>query len=543
MKINKERYGNYKGLFLTILKYVFSVLITVFTIRTTHNAKYILICLLELIIIIILSNLLLKKKRILGIIFNDILILIYNIQMVVLFFGNNYILLVMLTNIDSLKALSGKTFSYGIGIILVLFFSLIPIQSIKYNEDKWSLKLLSCVLAVELFATFFYGNVFSPFYASYDLGVQKYAQIKLQHSLTSKEDLTKEFLKGGISDYRTKSQDIIERPNVIMIFTEGLSQNIISDKRNIMPNISDLQSKCLNFIGYYNHTFATYRGLIGQLYSGYQLNNLDTNTLISISDIFNKLQYNTAFINTEPINTQYTDYLNELGFKEIIGNADTPHSGNVDSLSDKEAYELLFDTIGQKADTDNPFLVAMYTFGTHASFDSRDMIYGDGANRLLNKFYDLDYQFGEFIKKFNTSTLSDNTIIVFTTDHATYADNDFTNSFPEYTRSHTMLDQIPFLIYYKGMVPETIDADGRNSLDFAPTVLDYLDISEPNYFLGESLFVQKQNNNTYDTVFEVEGNYWDTDGKSISELSDAKRDIIEKQIRKYYIAKTQNTGN
>lgn len=104
-----------------------------------------------------------------------------------------------------------------------------------------------------------------------------------------------------------------------------------------------------------------------------------------------------------------------------------------------------------------------------------------------------------------------------------------------------MLDQIPFLIYYKGITPETIDADGRNSLDFAPTVLDYLDISAPNYFLGESLFVQKQNNNTYDTVFEVEGKFLDTDGKNISELSDIKRDIIEKQVKKYFIAKTQST--
>ncbi|RGD66415.1 MULTISPECIES: sulfatase-like hydrolase/transferase [Hungatella] len=218
-----------------------------------------------------------------------------------------------------------------------------------------------------------------------------------------------------------------------------------------------------------------------------------------------------------------------------------PHSGIADSLSDKEAYELLFDTIAQKADSENPFLVAIYTLGTHASFDSKDQIYGNGSDRLLNKFYDLDYQFGEFINKFNASSLSNDTIIIFTTDHATYADNDYVNSFPENIRYNTMLDQIPFLIYYKGITPETIDADGRNSLDFAPTVLDYLDISAPNYFLGESLFVQKQNNNTYDTVFEVEGKYLDTDGKNISELSDVKRDIIEKQVKKYFIAKTQST--
>lgn len=543
MKKSKEYYSNLKKIFLTIIKYAFSVLITMITIRTTHDVKYALISLTELIIIASLSDLLLEKKQMVGIVLNNILILIYNIQIVVLFFGNSYILLVMLTNIDSFKDLSGKVLSYGIGIILVLIFSFIPIQSIKYSGKQWVLKTLSCGLALELLVTLHYGNIYSPLYATYDLGIQKYAQIKLKNSLISKENMTLEFLKGGISDSRTKCQDLVEQPNVILIFTEGLSQDIISDKRNIMPNISDLQSKSLNFTGYYNHTFATYRGLIGQLYSGYQLNNLDTNTLSSIQGIFNKFQYNTAFINTEPVNTQFTDYLYGLDFNEIIGNPDTPHSGNVNSLSDKEAYELLFDTMVQKADSDNPFMVAIYTFGTHASFDSRDKIYGDGSDRLLNKFYDLDYQFGEFIKKFNASNLSDNTIIVFTADHATYADNDYTNSFPENIRYNTMLDQIPFFIYYKGITPETIDADGRNSLDFAPTVLDYLDMSVPNYFLGDSLFVQKQNNNTYDTVFEVEGNYLDTDGKNISELSDAKRGIIEKQIRKYYIAKTQNIGN
>lgn len=313
---DKKHYGNLMKIYRTILKYTFSVFITIITIRTTNNIKYALISLMELMIIVSLSDLLLKKKRILGIVLNDILVLIYNMQMAVLFFGNNYILLVMLTNIASLKDLSGKAWSYGIGIILVLFFSFIPIQRIKYHDNEWALKTLSCGLAVELFATLLYGNMFSPLFATYDLGIQKYTQTKLQNSLISEENLTTEFLKGGINDYRKKCSGIAERPNLILIFTEGLSQNIIDDKRNIMPNISDLQSKSLNFIGYYNHTFATYRGLSGQLYSGYQFNNLDTNTLISIPDIFNGLQYSTAFINTEPINTQFTEYLNSFGFSE-----------------------------------------------------------------------------------------------------------------------------------------------------------------------------------------------------------------------------------
>ena len=56
-----------------------------------------------------------------------------------------------------------------------------------------------------------------------------------------------------------------------------MSQHIIDDERNITPNIKELQSKSLSFSNYYNHTFATYRGIIGQLYSGYQLDNSDQN--------------------------------------------------------------------------------------------------------------------------------------------------------------------------------------------------------------------------------------------------------------------------
>ena len=119
---DKKHYGDLMKIYRTILKYTFSIFITIITIRTTNNIKYALISLIELMIIASLSDLLLKKKRILGIVLNDILVLIYNIQMAVLFFGNNYILLVMLTNIASLKDLSGKALSYGIGIILVLFF-------------------------------------------------------------------------------------------------------------------------------------------------------------------------------------------------------------------------------------------------------------------------------------------------------------------------------------------------------------------------------------------------------------------------------------
>ena len=43
-----------------------------------------------------------------------------------------------------------------------------------------------------------------------------------------------------------------QRPNVILIFTEGLSKNIIEDERNIMPNVKALQEESISFENYFN---------------------------------------------------------------------------------------------------------------------------------------------------------------------------------------------------------------------------------------------------------------------------------------------------
>lgn len=528
-----------KRLNFRFIKYTFSALITILSFFTTHSKRFLIICLIELLIIAITSEIVQNRSRKIGAIFNSIFMLLYNIQVMVLYFGNSYVLLVMLTNLSSIRGLSGKGIEYICSAILVIVFSLLPISRRTENKISITTKELSIILAMELVLTLLWGNNYSPLYGTYNLAMDGYKWIKQQNSIGSEENITGEFYKQGVDNYRNKDDNIVERPNVVLILSEGLSQNIVLDPRNVMPNLKKFQENSLNFTGYYNHTFATYRGIIGQLYSGYQGNNLDSNTLVSLQDIFKGYGYETIYINTEPLNTQFTEYIDQLKFDKILGNANSKLSGTSNTMSDKEAYEFLFDVLSNK-DTDKPLFVTIYTFGTHTSFDSPDQKFEDGSNRTLNRFYNLDFYFGEFLNKFNNSDMSKNTILVFTADHATFADSDYMGAFPDTYRPNNMLDEIPLSIYYKGIVPEAIEADGRNSLDLAPTILDYLDMSGPNYFLGMSLFAPKQNNNTYDTIFAVENTYLDTDGKNITELSPVKMDIIETQMKKYLTAKTQN---
>src|SRR3546814_4439619 len=46
--------------------------------------------------------------------------------------------------------------------------------------------------------------------------------------------------------------------------------------------------------------------------------------------------------------------------------------------------------------------------------------YGDGSNHSLNTIHNLDAQFGRFYRWFARSRYADNTLLIFTSDHAHY---------------------------------------------------------------------------------------------------------------------------
>lgn len=474
----------YRKLF-TLSKYLFSFLLIIFAYRTDRSILYFLGSIFELAVIFLVSETLMPNHPRAGCIVNDILCFLFNVQQAVMHFGLSYLTYIMLTNLSSAEDLGGRAFEYLMACVLVLLFSFLPIRRILKKNINVS-SLLSISLAAELVFVMIFGSGYSPLFAYATLGMQVKENAEKTAYIRSQPNKTKEFYQDSVMD-GTAGQKLstlsTDQPNVILIFTEGLSQSVIEDERNIMPNVRNYEQNSLHFVNYYNHTAATYRGLIGQLYSGYQNNNTDTNSLISLQEIMQNEGYYTSFINTEPNNVEFTKYLNSFGFDDVISEDKDTY------LTDKEAYSLLIETCEEQAESDTPFFTAIYTFNTHVSLDSDDAKFGDGENAELNKFYNCDTQFGTFMEVFNASAMADNTIVVFTADHCTYEDDAFHIAFPDQTRYDNFLDQIPFFIYEKTGTGKEINATGRNSLSLAPTILDYLNISEPNYFLGNSLFV------------------------------------------------------
>lgn len=527
---------------LTMLKYLFAVGITFVAGLQVDQRDYILAGILEIICIFAVSNIVLSKK-IVGQIINDLLLFLYNAQMAVLLFANSYITMVMLTNIASIKALSGKAMIYISGVLLVLLFSFIPSKKIKLEKKE---NMILAVFGIVLWLVFqiVFGQTFSPMYGYIDLVLQHKQSVQLEKTIkeavsgeVNKQSLTdSEFYNEEIEDYKQKDTNLVEQPNVILIFTEGLSQSVIDDKRGIMPNVAEWQDKSFSFTNYYNHTFATYRSLISQLYSGYQLEDFDSNPLISIQSILSDEGYATYFINSEPNNADFTVYLNNLGFDKVLGDTESVCNGMADTISDKDVYEMLFQVAEEKNKAGTPFFLSTYTFGTHASLDSMDQKYGDGKDAELNKFYDVDYQFGQFMEKFTNSTLMENTIVIFTTDHATYQDDSFSVAFPEYKRVTTSMDEIPLFIYYDGIEPGTLDVGGRNTICLAPTILDFLDITAPNCFVGTSLYSGEVASICETSYSDSHVIYTSKNGE-IGQLDTVPKEEFQLIIQNYYILK------
>ena len=518
------------------LKYIFFLVLFLQVTYMYKKPILILVGLVELTLILLASGYLVSINKILGYLINCILLLIIGIEIIVYRFAGNYVSLIMVTNLESIQGISGKTILYLLYIIPFILALCIPTPKIEGRFYKSFSKCgLVCVLLLTEFIIWNSGENASPIENSILLFRNIYARQARYNKIAQSgnsdfEMLDSMFYKDTIGNYISFPLQK-KNPDVVLIFTEGLSQNIIDDERNIMPNVRMYEDKSLNFTNYYNHTAATYRGLIGQLYSGHQYNNNDENTLISLQKIMRDNGYQTTLINTEPNNQDFTNYLKTFDFDRIVT------SNNTNTwLRDDEAYELLENEVKECYENSKPDFIVIYTFGTHATFDESNVKYGDGKNGLLNRFANADYYFGEFMRNFENNEKYNDLVVVFTTDHCTYEDEDFIRTFePSYTREDYFCDQIPLLIWNNKIEAQEINAEGRNSLCFAPTLLDFLDIDGDNYFLGDSLFTDNDVNNLIDKVYAIpdEERYRITSEDGISELDEDKFNIVNPIIKSY----------
>lgn len=313
------------------------------------------------------------------------------------------------------------------------------------------------------------------------------------------------FKKSSINtDFKNKiSGKNFDKYNVVVIFLEGTSSGVLSEA--LTPNIVNLQKKSINIQNYFNHTAATFRGLRGQLISGFclkgggyygrrDLQGVDElarqakniSRIESLPYILEKRGYTTVFISPHDKDEGLAALMKEVGFRNVL-TAENFGAQFSDALTDKQSYEFLWKELMALKTSRNPFFLCLYQLGTHHGMDSPDKKYGEGKNPYLNKFHNADFWLGHFIEKFLADSISDNTFLILTADHATYPTPEYRKTFN--SNAQYFIDKIPFLIFAKGISGKTIDAHYANSLSFAPTILDILGIDKvATHFLGDSVF-------------------------------------------------------
>lgn len=312
-------------------------------------------------------------------------------------------------------------------------------------------------------------------------------------------------------------------PNVIVIFSEGISARVIGSYGctypDLTPNIDDFANSSMIVRRYYNHTAATYRGLHGQLCSlfpvmggmgGWHSGGAETigSRYLSLADLFNRQGYESIFLDSHHQDhpSRVDDMMTRLGFDSVI-------SGDV--LADKYLHKAL--PLGEKAYSDRqyfdsivgylkervvigkmnePFFMSLYNFGTHAFLkNSKDGIrYGAGQNSALNNIHNFDHAFGRFWNYVKSSPYSKNTIIIFTSDHSHYHDKSFVAAFDEPDYQKFFIDKIPLIIHDPSRIlPEEYDAEISSSIDLTPTLAHYFGLENTrNPFMGTSIFERQQ---------------------------------------------------
>lgn len=550
---------------LTIIKYTYSLVLMLVAYYMLPSEKLILVQLFELVALFFLFNSLVKRHKRLARILNAIVMLMFNIQLLLMIFSRSYLSLIMLSNLTLINDVSGMSYVYIPNILILVLISILPINHISEPGDIVD-RLLSLVrkrysalvVILSILVSIGLGAERSPYISYVKLGIdginnykksliiknneEKYAK-QLEEMGVDPSDsgmgIGAEFYKNGIES-GFDEEVFKDKPNVIYIITEGLSQSVIDDGRGIMPNIRYYQSRSLNFTNYFDHTAATYRALVGQLFSGHQYNNHDVNKLISLMDVLRDNGYKSVMINSEPNLPEFTDYLGKLGFDELIS---TPgeYEGDVNQMSDKEVYELLKDEVIKCNEEKEPYMLTVYTFGTHFNLSSPHLQYGDGSSIVLNRFYNADYWFGEFMEWFdNAGEITDNTLLVFTSDHAAYALKEWYDAFPSSQRMDVWVDRIPCFFYHKGISPSVVDVEGRNCINIAPTILDYINVGEDhyNFFLGNSLFLHEPQSDLESLFYCAEHTYaFDTKGGEIKVIDGRKLENILERINLYFALK------
>ncbi len=334
-----------------------------------------------------------------------------------------------------------------------------------------------------------------------------------------------------------------KRRSIIAIQVESLDKNVIHytvDGKPVMPFLSRLTRETI----YFSNVYAQHTSVGGTsdaefcvLTSQYPLGHKGTffavglEQLPSIPAILNRNEYTTlAFHGNNGSLFNRKQGLIRLGFQRTFFKDDFTISDpdKWHALKDKDFLHQVQQIL---SDTESPYFAFILTLTSHTPFDLinerdyvSDFVVEDPLlKNYLNSMAYVDSALEEFITAMQR--LDPNSLIILFGDHSANIHE------PEYN-SYTLkgLEPIPlFIIDQMNQANDEMLVVG-STIDFGPTLFDYLGVEIPTFWQGKSLLNQKDRSNTfiYNSPY-----YFDANGTR-QKISDRPVDIEELyRIQKY----------
>lgn len=299
----------------------------------------------------------------------------------------------------------------------------------------------------------------------------------------TEEEFEKEFER--MKDNTPCDTSLIVKPNSNLIFVvlEGFSSSMIGSLDSIYPStpeIDRIAKDGLLFTNFYGNSYRTDRGLTSIMSAMPALPAVSwmkypakLSKLPSWVKSFEQAGYDTELVYGGDIDfTNMRMYFNALGFKSITSQDQFPKKLRQASwgVHDEFTFDYLLESI--RKENNKPFVKMLLTLSSHEPYD---VPYNKSGDKVLNAVQYTDHCIGQFIDSLKQTPQWENTLVVFTADHATRYPGDMANYDLQRYR-------IPFLWTGGALLRNGRDSSLGSQTDIAKTLLCQFGLNSGSQF-------------------------------------------------------------
>jgi len=304
--------------------------------------------------------------------------------------------------------------------------------------------------------------------------------------------------------HHSQSSDSMKRSNVVIFILESFGREYIEAYNKHLlsegyQSFTPFLDSIINHSLYYKYSFANGRKSIDAMPSNlasipmmvepYFLTSYSGNKINSIASVLRNEGYHTAFFHGAPNGSMgFQAFANVAGFHEYYGLNEYPSSDGFDGMWgvwDEEFFQFFADKLN---DFKQPFCAALFSVSSHHPFKVPERYEGKfpkGTLPIHQCVAYTDYSLKKFFEKASKMSWFDNTLFVFTADHANQS------YYPEY-KTNIGVFAVPLIFHVpNGSLKGEFD-DLAQQIDIMPSVLGYLNYNKPFLAFGRNLFDNKQ---------------------------------------------------